>query len=880
MGVFSTLRRRFTPKTAQLEEKSAPLREPAAPVDPGSGSSPPATDESPSSSTKAERAPGKQPKGPSCKCILPPNGQRRNLVVCIDGTANQFSEKNTNVVELYSRLDKNEHQLTYYDSGIGTYVRDSKWSPRYWKQVASNAIDMAIAWNFKKIVLSAYQWLSENYQEGDKIFLFGFSRGAYQARVIAGMIEKVGLLHKGNNNQIPFAYELYVSTTSNQKRADTEASLQSKTKTAKSTKMTEKQEALCARFKQTLSRPQVRVHFVGTWDTVSSIGFARGPSLPETTTGMTHVCVYRHALALDERRGKFGPEYANGGAGPPTGEGAEGDVKEVWFLGSHSDIGGGILTNIELDHFGAALRWMSYEAITHGLRMSPRQGVWMSYKPNLSVGRFYTCIDWIPYRRLSYKDGDDTTRRPHRGQARQVKHGQLIHESVFESIKDGYRPLALLPDGLTWDGDNTEMREPDPYSSAVVTISALEIDNQDPKSLPERHRHTLTTLASTEPGRVSLRTAPGAGGTLLRALVNEHSLGGDDSEPHRRNIEVLAEAVTIATEYSGPLAQPRELISVLKQTPKTAKVYKDFIDMFRQLRLCRGHKSSISSALFSPDGKCIVSGSKDETVRIWDAETGQPVGTPLEGHVGWVWSVAFSPDGRRVVSGLADKTIRIWDTETGKPVGRPLEGHTALVGSVAFSSNGKHIVSGSKDETIRIWDADLGQPVGKPLEGHTGCVMLVAFSPDGRLMVSGAEDETVRIWDVETGQPVGTPLKGHTNDVNSVAFSPNGRRIVSGSDDRTIRIWDVETGKLVGRPLEGHTDRVMSVAFSPDSTRVVSGSDDCAIRIWDAETGQPMGKPLEGHTDRVMSVAFSPDGTRVVSGSFDNTIRIWDAENC
>ncbi|KAI0041927.1 hypothetical protein FA95DRAFT_1470596, partial [Auriscalpium vulgare] len=340
----------------------------------------------------------------------------RNLVVCIDGTANQFSEKNTNVVELYSRLDKDKEQLTYYDSGIGTYVRDSKWSPSYWKQVASNTIDMAIAWNFKKIVLSAYQWLSENYQEGDKIFLFGFSRGAYQARVIAGMIEKVGLLHKGNNNQIP----LY-------------ASAQSKTKAEKNTKMTEKQVALCARFKQTLSRPSVRVHFVGTWDTVSSIGFARAPSLPETTTGMTHVCVYRHALALDERRGKFTPEYANGGAGPSLGDDAKGDVKEVWFVGSHSDIGGGNVDNLGLDQFGAALRWMSYEAILHGLRLSPRKGEWKSFKPDLSVHWFYKAIDRLPYRRLSYKDHkdrDDTTPRPHRGQPRQVKKGQLIHQSV------------------------------------------------------------------------------------------------------------------------------------------------------------------------------------------------------------------------------------------------------------------------------------------------------------------------------------------------------------------------------------------------------------------------------------------------------------------
>ncbi|KIJ55996.1 hypothetical protein M422DRAFT_78458, partial [Sphaerobolus stellatus SS14] len=322
-----------------------------------------------------------------------------------------------------------------------------------------------------------------------------------------------------------------------------------------------------------------------------------------------------------------------------------------------------------------------------------------------------------------------------------------------------------------------------------------------------------------------------------------------------------------------------------------------------QQAILPGHTDLVQSVAFSPDGKCIVSGSDNKTIQIWDAETGENVGEPLEGHTGGVVSVAFSPDGKHIVSGSYDKTIRIWNAETGKSVGGPLEGHTGGVGSVAFSPDGKHIVSGSSDNTIRIWDAETGKNMGEPLEGHTCCVGSVAFSPDGKHIVSGSFDQTIRIWDAETGENVGEPLKGHTGWVVSVAFSPDGKRIVSGSFDKTIRIWDSETGENVGEPLKGHTGGVWSVAFSPDGKCIVSGSFDKTVRIWDAETGENVGEPLEGHTGwtiqiwdaetgknvgepleghtgGVVSVAFSPDGKHIhiVSGSSDKTIRIWDAE--
>jgi WD40 repeat protein len=291
------------------------------------------------------------------------------------------------------------------------------------------------------------------------------------------------------------------------------------------------------------------------------------------------------------------------------------------------------------------------------------------------------------------------------------------------------------------------------------------------------------------------------------------------------------------------------------------------------IRTYIGHTGNVEFVAFGPEGRTIISGGDDHTLRTWESNTGAC--TRISKFDCWSEehnSFAITSDGKLALVGSMYKESNLFDVETGRCV-RTFEHCGGYPISVAISPDDKYAVSGNW-ESIGLWDLKTGQCLRVFKLKSDVYVKPVAFFSDTRFAIFAfaGDDSSMQLWNMETGKPI-RQFEGHTDYVNSVSISEDGRYAASGSDDKRLRLWEVGTGKCL-MLFEGHNHCVDAVAVSPDGGYILSGGTDHTVRLWDTMTGECLSV-LSGHEGGVKSVAFSSDGEFGLSGSIDETIKLW-----
>ena len=370
----------------------------------------------------------------------------RRIVICCDGTGNEIKGNQSNVLKFYRVLKESEDQIGYYDPGIGTISNSGAWSR--WKNKAKGVFGLATGYGLDTNVLDAYRFLVRHYQDGDEVYLFGFSRGAHTVRVLAGFLNMVGLLRAHQDHLGAYALSAYKQSSM------------------------EGQFDIAWRVQEVLDSRRITIRFMGCWDAVASVIVPRPDrfyvpsleSLPYTHRNAA-VRTFRQACAIDERRRMFrlsrweDPQKFKTNPFVDDDQADQQDIKQVWFAGVHADIGGGYPEQ----ESGAAkfpLGWMVDEARAHGLTFretmvkrlvrgeNPRnveEGSKRDYVAPSAVAALHDSMTWawktLEYLPKRWKWHDDPKLKGKSGwyfpkkQPRTIPEGAIVHTSVLDRHK-------------------------------------------------------------------------------------------------------------------------------------------------------------------------------------------------------------------------------------------------------------------------------------------------------------------------------------------------------------------------------------------------------------------------------------------------------------
>ena len=298
----------------------------------------------------------------------------------------------------------------------------------------------------------------------------------------------------------------------------------------------------------------------------------------------------------------------------------------------------------------------------------------------------------------------------------------------------------------------------------------------------------------------------------------------------------------------------------------------------RESLVLRGHSAPVESVAYSPDGRLLISaagcpfpsGTCDTAARIWNASTGQLVGT-VGNHIEGLSVAMFSPDGRMVPTAGPSGLLELWDA-SGINQLASLECGPGMLRHVEFSANSQRVLS-ANDGAVCVWETETGSR-SAVLEGHTDWILSARFSPDSKQVVTASADGTAQIWSLATKYSI--VLRGHTSILNDAIFDGSGERIATASRDGTVVVWDAKTGAML-QVLRGHKSDVTNVAFSPDGKSLLTGSDDATARLWRAELGASIAE-FGGHSAIGWQASFSSDSTQVTTTDH-GTLKTWDVKS-
>jgi uncharacterized protein (DUF2235 family) len=361
----------------------------------------------------------------------------KNIVVCCDGTANEFAKDRTNVVKLYYTLVQDpERQVAYYHPGLGTM--EPPGALTRFSQKVTRLLGKAIGYGLERDIGDAYVYLMNQFEPGDQIYLFGFSRGAYTVRGVASLLRMYGLIPKGNDPLVPYAIRMLtaINKAGDQGGQSADEVFQ-----------------LAGEFKATFAHRPCAPKFVGVWDTVASVGWIENPLRLPYSADNPDIEIGRHAIAIDERRAFFRTNLWRPRNPPPKG--GPRDLKQVWFAGVHCDVGGGY-PEAQSGLSKIALEWMLNEAIAAGLLVDPTKMArilggeppYAAPDPNAEMHESLT-LKWWPAELIlkrHYNWADKRwERRMNLGRRRSIPPGAVIHESAYRRGGDYQKRLPPPP---------------------------------------------------------------------------------------------------------------------------------------------------------------------------------------------------------------------------------------------------------------------------------------------------------------------------------------------------------------------------------------------------------------------------------------------------